>query len=330
MKALVTGASGFLGGCLIRQLLAKGWQVRGLSRRPAEGFASADFEMTTGDICNAEAVANACAGVDIVFHTAAIAGVWGPWKRFYETNVVGTENVLAGCKRHGVEHLVYTSSPSVTFDGSDQSGVDESAPYPDSWLCHYPHTKSIAERQVLAASNELKTCALRPHLIWGPGDPHLIPRLIDRARSGRLRRIGDGENRIDMVHVENAAHAHVLAADNLLGSGTANGKAYFISQDEPVNCWLWIDEILVLANLPPLEKTITRRSAWFAAIAAESIWTLLRKSGEPPLTRFVVAQMATDHWFDLTAAKRDLGYTPIVSTIDGMQTLAEDIERREL
>ena len=143
-----------------------------------------------------QAVQAAVSGVEVVYHTAAVPGVWGAWELFHSVNVRGTENVIAACRACGVRKLVFTSSPSVTFDGTDQCGVDESAPYPQRWLCHYPHTKALAEQAVLAANDgrDLLTCALRPHLIWGPRDPHLVPRLIDRARRGRLRQVGDGNN----------------------------------------------------------------------------------------------------------------------------------------
>src|SRR5262249_15645668 len=155
-----------------------------------------------------------------------------------------------------------TSSPSVTFDGSPQEGVDESAPYASRWLCHYPHTKALAEQAVLAANSpELATCALRPHLIWGPGDRHLIPRLIARAGTGALRRVGDGTNRIDMVYIDNAAEAHLLAADRLAVGSPVAGRTYFVTQGEPVNCWQWIDEILALVGLGPLVRSISVRAA---------------------------------------------------------------------
>jgi 2-alkyl-3-oxoalkanoate reductase len=204
-----------------------------------------------GPLRDAGVAAAACEGMDAVFHAAGVAGIWGPWSHFYSINTLTTRNIVAGCQRHRVPKLVYSSSPSVTFDGGDQSGVDETVAYPSRWLCHYPHSKALAEQHVLQSDGQdgVRTCALRPHLIWGPRDRHLIPRLLERARSGRLRRVGDGRNRIDMVYVANAASAHLQAADALEPGSPVCGRAYFITQDDPVNCWDWINEILALAHV---------------------------------------------------------------------------------
>jgi nucleoside-diphosphate-sugar epimerase len=222
---------------------------------------------------------------------------------------------------------VYASSPSVTFDGRDQCGVDESAPYPARWLCHYPHSKALAEREVLAANGTsgLATCSLRPHLIWGPRDRHLVPRLIDRARRSRLRRVGDGKNLIDVAYVENAARAHLQAADALTLDGPVAGKAYFISQGEAVNCWQWIDELLSLAGLPPVDKAISLPAAWRIGAACEFAYRVLRRTSEPPMTRFLAAQLGRSHYFDISAARRDFGYEPVVSLAEGMRRLRDDI-----
>ena len=253
--------------------------------------------------------------------SAGVAGMGGPWKHYYENNTLGTRHVVEGCLAHGVGRLVYTSSPSVTFDGRSQEGVDESAPYPKRWLCHYAHSKALAEQHVLASNgqNGLLTCALRPHLMWGPRDRHLIPRLLERARSGRLRRIGDGTNLIDTLYVENAAAAHLLAADALRPGSSVPGRAYFISQGEPVNCWAWIDQLLALAGLPPVRKSISLRAAWITGAAYEAAYRLLRLRGEPPMSRFLAAQMATSHYFNIGRARRDFGYEPKISTAEGMR-----------
>jgi nucleoside-diphosphate-sugar epimerase len=262
--------------------------------------------------------------VDTVFHTAAVAGIWGRWSQYYETNVVGTQNVLDACGTHQVQRLVYTSSPSVTFDADDQCGVDESAPYASRWICHYPHSKALAEQRVLAAdgSGGLSTCALRPHLIWGPRDPHLVPRLVQRARSRRLRQVGDGSNRVDMIYVDNAAQAHWQAAE-ALAAGTAGGKAYFISQGEPVVCWQWINQILELADVAPVNRRISFPAAWRLGAALEWLYTCVPLPGEPPMTRFLAAQLAKSHYFSMDRARQDLGFQPRVSTAEGMRRLAE-------
>jgi nucleoside-diphosphate-sugar epimerase len=260
-----------------------------------------------------------------VHHLAGKAGIWGPWSEYFGTNVLGTRNVLSGCVSASVPRLVYTSSPSVTFDGSDQCGVDETSPYPRRWLCHYQHTKAIAEREVLDAHGRqgLATCALRPHLIWGARDRHLIPRLVARARQGRLRRVGDGTNLIDTICVENAALAHILAADRLTLDSPLGGKAYFLSQGEPVNCWTWIDQILAMIGLPGVKKAVPARVAWHAGATLECVYTALRRTSEPPMTRFLAAQLARSHYFDISRARRDLGYEPRVSMAEGMRRLGD-------
>ena len=325
--ALVTGAGGFLGRYIAEQLVARGDRVRGFSRHEYAELAALGIETVTGDLRDANAVEAACQGIDMVFHVAGVAGIWGPWDHFHGINTRGTEHVIAGCQRHGVPRLVYTSSPSVTFDGGDQLGIDETAPYPDKWLCHYPHTKALAEQAVLAANGEggLATCALRPHLIWGPRDQHLIPRLLDRARRGKLRRIGDGRNLVDMIYVENAAAAHLLAGDALQLGGPNAGKAYFISQADPVNCWEWIDQILVSAGQSPVKRAISFKTAWRIGSAMEMVYRTVGLRTEPRMTRFLAAQLAKSHYFDTTAAYQDFGYSPNVSTVEGMRRLAESL-----
>lgn len=323
---LVTGANGFLGLYLVEQLVARGERVRAFCRRRSAELDSLGVETALGDVRDAETTAAACLGIDTVFHVAAVAGIWGSWKHFYETNRLGTHNVLAGCLQHGVKKLVYTSSPSVTFDGREQCGIDENAPYPERWLCHYPHTKALAEQEVLAANRQqgLLTCALRPHLIWGPRDRQLVPRVIERARHNKLMRVGDGKNLIDMVFVENAALAHLQAADHLSPGSPVAGSAYFISQGQPVNCWQWIDELLALAGLPPVPRAISTNAAYAIGAALETAYTLLRKTDEPRMTRFLALQLGKSHYFNIDRARCDFGYEPRVSTSEGMARLAAD------
>jgi 2-alkyl-3-oxoalkanoate reductase len=331
MTALVTGAAGFLGRHIVQQLLARGVMVtafcRTLPPKPETLFGSntTGLNIATGDIRDATAVEAAARGADTIFHTAAIAGVWGPWRRYKRNNVDGTQNVIAACRQHGVSKLVYTSSPSVVFTTTDQSGVDESIPYTARWLCHYPRSKAMAEQAVLAANGEngLYTCALRPHLLFGPGDRQLLPRLLERARSGRLRRVGNGKNLIDIVYIENAAAAHIQAADTLKEGSPVCGRAYFISQGEPVQCWQWVDDLLALASLPPVRSSMSFSAAWRSGIALETVYRLLRIQTEPPMTRFLAAQLGREHWFDISAARRDFGYQPQVSTAEGMRRLKD-------
>ena len=323
MRALVTGGGGFLGGAVVRLLRERGDSVRSFSRQAYPALEALGVEQRRGDLGDAAAVAAAVAGCDVVFHVAAKAGVWGPWAEYYSANVVGTEHVLAACRLHGVRRLVYTSSPSVVFAGHDEEGIDESAPYPKKFLANYPRSKAMAERLVLAANGPaLATVALRPHLIWGPGDPHLVPRLVERARAGKLRQVGNGRNRVDTVYVTNAADAHVLAGDRLAPGSPVAGRAYFITQGEPVLLWDFINRVLQASGLPRATRRIPAWAAYAAGAILEGVYRLLRLRGEPPMTRFVARQLATSHWFDISAARRDLGYEPRVSTEEGLRRLA--------
>jgi 2-alkyl-3-oxoalkanoate reductase len=323
-RILVTGCGGFLGSEIARQLITRGDEVIGYARGHYPALASLSIRWVRGDVRDSAALAQACRGVDAVIHTAAVAGLWGPWDHFHSINTVGTQNVIAACREAGVGVLVHCSSPSVTFDGGHQSGIDESVPLAARHLCHYSHTKALAESEVLAAHRpgRLQTAALRPHLIWGVGDPHLLPRLIDRAKSGRLAIVGDGRNRIDTVHVRNAAYAHVLALDRLQQDRSpAGGRAYFVSQGEPVECEAWITQLLETAGIGPPRRRIGFKAAWRIGATFEAAYRVARVHREPPMTRFLAAQLARDHYFNLTAARELLGYVPLVSTEEGLEEL---------
>jgi nucleoside-diphosphate-sugar epimerase len=327
MHAVVTGGGGFLGFAVIERLLAAGYSVTSFSRRFYPELAQLNVRQFQGDIRDAEAVAVATAGADLVVHTAAKAGVWGSYREFFDINTTGTRNVIAACLRHNVPRLVYTSSPSVILDGSDVEGADESIPYPSRYTAAYPETKALAERDVLrtGAEGRLLTVALRPHLIWGPRDNHLVPRIIARAR--RLKQVGAGSNRVDTVYIDNAAAAHILAADELKRRPELSGRVYFISQGEPVYLWEMINRILDAAGLDPVRKRVPKWAAWTLGALMEAVFYLVRREAEPPMTRFVATELATSHWFDISAARNDLGYAPSVSTEEGLQRLRAWLRR---
>lgn len=322
MTILITGGGGFLGRSIATALMQRGLAVRSLARNEYPQLAALGVEQVRGDIADADAVMRAAAGCEAVFHVAALVEMWGPHERFFSTNVVGTRHVLAACVALGVPKLIYTSTPSVVHGGDAVAGVDESAPYPDHYEAHYPATKAIAEREVLAANSPtLATCAIRPHLVWGPGDSSMLPRVLAKARSGRVRHIGPPQT-IDACYIDNAVEAHLAALDRLVpGGGPPAGKAYFITQGEPLSGHEFLDQLLDAAGLPKITKTIGVGAAKRAAGLAEGLWKLLRLRGEPPITRFVVSQLSTAHWYDISAAKRDLGYVPRVGHAEGMQRL---------
>lgn len=311
MRALVTGGGGFLGRYIVEQLLARGDSVTVFSRGAYPELAGLGAVLIRGDVQDADALAAACRGMDAVFHVAAKAGLWGDWEAFYGVNVVGTENVIAACRANGVPRLINTSSPSVVFDGTSQEAVDESYPYPLHYESPYPHTKALAEQRVTQANDgNLLTVSLRPHLIWGPRDTHLLPGLLARAAKGQVPQVGDGANRVDLTYVEDAAAAHLLAADALVPGSPVAGAVYFISQDEPVALWPWIRQLLAELGLPPIRRRYPLGLARAAGAVLQQIHRTLRLSGEPRLTPFLASELAQSHYYDISRAKRDLGYRP--------------------
>lgn len=319
---LVTGATGFLGSHLLARLRASGRLVTIVSRSPRPELAASGLRVVVGALHDPAVCAEAVREARTVFHVAARVGVWGGREEFFRDNVVATRTLLAAARAAGVERFVHTSTPSVVYNGRDLAGADESLPLTTDCPSPYPLTKAMAEREVLAAhADTFRVCALRPHLIWGVGDPHLVPRILARAAAGRLRVVGTGQNLVDMVHVENATDA-LLRAEAALAAGRAGGRAYFITNGEPVNLWRWIDDLLIALGRPPLPKRRVPLPVAFAlGGVCEGLWRLLRRDGEPPMTRFVAAELAKDHWFRIDAARRDLGYEPRVSMAAGTTEL---------
>ncbi|HWA09940.1 MAG TPA: NAD-dependent epimerase/dehydratase family protein [Opitutaceae bacterium] len=323
MSTLVTGGTGFLGRRLVVRLLAAGRRVTVLGRTPAPDLEARGARFIRASVEDRDALRAACAGIETVFHTAAKVGVWGNREEFFRTNVLGTRAVIDACRANGVARLVYTSTPSVVYNGRDLAGADESLPLTRDCPAAYALTKAEAERDVLAANAPtLRTVALRPHLVWGVGDPHLVPRILARARAGRLRIIGSGHNRVDMVQVENAVDAHLAAETGLAAAAPkCAGRPYFITNGEPVVLWDWINGLLRALGEPAVTRRVSLGVAQAAGAGCELLWRLLPLRSEPPMTRFVAAELAKDHWFDLSAARRDLGYRPRISMAAGTAEL---------
>ena len=324
MKAFVTGGGGFLGLALVKMLREGGHDVVSLQRGVYPELEKTGARCLRGDIGDAEGVKKAAAGCDTVFHVAAKAGVWGRYEDYYRANVLGTRNVIDACRDLKIPRLVATSSPSAVFSGRDENGIDESAPYPPKYLAPYPQTKAIAEQMVLSANGGgLATVALRPHLIWGPGDPHLVPRVIERGASGRLALVGRGDNLVDATYIDNAARAHLLAAERLDARSPCAGRAYFISNGEPIPMRELLNRILAAGGLKPVEKSVPPALAYLAGWFLEVVTRLAGKTEEPAMTRFVARQLSTAHWYDISAARRDLDYRPAVGIDEGMKRLGE-------
>ncbi|WP_374602884.1 2-alkyl-3-oxoalkanoate reductase [Arenimonas sp.] len=325
MKLLVTGGAGFLGQALCRALQAEGHEVTSFQRSHSPALEAMGVRQVRGDLADAAAVQAALDGQQGVFHNAAKAGAWGSEASYFAANVTGTRNVLAAMRVHGIGRLVYTSTPSVTHSGRTavEGGNEAGTPYGEKFKAPYPATKLIAEREVLAANDAtLATVALRPRLIWGPGDTQLLPRLVERAKAGRLRFIGGGHNRMDTTYIDNAAQAHVLAFNALAPGAACAGKAYFISNGEPREVRRIVNDLLAAAGQPPVDKSLPYGLAYAAGAVLERAWPLLGLKGEPPMTRFLAEQLSTPHWYDISAAARDFGYVPRVSTDEGLRRLA--------
>lgn len=331
MTALVTGGGGFLGGWIVRALRARGDAVRVLARRRTPALDGLDVGWVEGDLRDPAAVARAVRGVTSVIHVAAKPGYWGPYAEYRDANVTGTQHVIDACRAAGVGVLVHTSTPSVVFDGPLE-GADEERPYARRWLCAYPETKAEAERRVLAAHapGRLHTVALRPHLVFGPGDRHLLPRLRAAALAGRLPVVGDGRNRVSVTYVENAAAAHLAALDAVRApDAPAGGRAYFVAEPEPVVLWDFLHRVFAALGVPAPRRRVRAGPAYALGAACEIAYRLLRLGGEPPLTRFLVAQLAESHWFSVERARRELGWTSHVSLDEGVRRLVAHERRQE-
>ncbi len=328
MKYVVTGGGGFIGSHIIKALKTREPEadIVAYQRSANKELKQMGVAVVQGDLGDPAALSRICEGADTVFHVAARAGIWGSWEDFYQPNVIGTRNVLYACNSGGVKHLIYTSTPSVVFGGKPIRGEDESLPYPESWPFFYGHTKALAEASVLEANQKpqqgVQTIALRPHLVWGPGDPHIIPRVLQRARAGRLRIVGDGSNRVDITHVDNVVAGH-LAALGALREGRAGGRAFFLSDDKPVLLWDWINMLLEGLDIPVIEKRVSLETAQRIGGVLEWVYRTFRLKGEPPMTRFTAMQLGEDHWFNVSAAKDQLGYRPVMDNETGVRNLIE-------
>ena len=321
-SALVTGGGGFVGTALVRMLLERGYEVRVLGRREYPHIKKLGARCFVGDISLQQTLAPAFAGVDIVFHTAAKAGIWGTWEEYRQTNIVGTQNVVRQSLEHDIRKLVYTSTPSVVFDQKDICGGDESLPYPEKFLCNYARSKVSAEKHVLKKNSErLQTCAIRPHLIWGPGDPHLIPRLLERGRQRSLKIVGSGLNLVDISYVDNVAHGHILAGEMLGKSSKIGGQAYFIGQERPVKLWQWINELYAALGIEPISRRVPFAAAYAIGGLLEALYQVGSVDKEPKMTRFLALQLARSHYFSHAKAAADFGYEPLVSLEEGQHRL---------
>ena len=322
-RLLVTGGRGLLGNVVITTAVARGWQVRALQRHPsgvADGEAVVDI---TGSITDPASIERAIEGCDAVIHLAARVGIEGRWSDFESVNVVGTEMVLDAARRAGVESFVHVSSPSVAHAGRALEGADAAPADPTSARGHYSRSKAMAEQLALATKG-LPVVAIRPHLVWGPGDEQLVGRIVSRARSGRLFVIDGGRALIDTTYIDNAADAIVHALGRT-ASSKVQGRAFVISNGEPRPVREIIESIVRAAGVATPIRSVPFAPA-FAAGAVGEWWGSLTHT-EPLVTRFLVEQLATAHWFDPRPSWDDLEWRPTIGLDEGMRRLAAHYQR---
>lgn len=327
-RVIITGGGGFVGRKIVQLLCEEGVQCAVIGRNRYFDLEDQGVECYQGDIRDRSFVIQHLKDADVVFHVAALAGIWGNWQNYSQVNITGTQNVVDGCIQNNIPVLVHTSTPSVVFDRNDIIEGDENLPFPQKYLCNYAKSKAVAEKIVLSVDQRiLRTCAIRPHLIWGPGDPHLIPRLLARGRSGDLKIVGDGTNIVDITYIDNVGLAHILAAKELLLSVKCCGKAYFIGQERPVQLWGWINELFKKVGIEPITNKISLPAALVAGTILEKIHLLFKSAKEPKMTRFLAEQLARSHCFSHDRAKRDFGYAPHISIEVGMERLIHWLEK---
>lgn len=326
--SLVTGAAGFVGRNLVQALKARGDDVRAIDIADSTEIGGVDYRKV--DITDANAVLEACAGVDSVFHAASLVHTkWNQIEAVWGVNLGGTENIIAGCRAGGVKRLNYVSSASVVYEGRDIENGDEALPYATSSQAPYADSKIKAEQLVLQNNDDtLATCAIRPHVIFGPGDPRFVPTLVKAARSGRLRvQVGLSNWMSDYTFVDNVSDALILADDKLAPGSAVAGEAFFITNGEPMEFWGFVRKVLAELELPPIKFAVPHQLVYAVAAIKEGIDTLRggTLNAEDGLSRFAVRYMCTHHYFAIEKARRLLGYEPRVSIDEGIKLTCDHL-----
>ena len=316
MKVLVTGATSMLGGGLARALIGRGDEVTVLQRRPS-GLACREV---LADVADASAVSSTMTGQDAVVHLAAKVDIVGGWPHFVRVNVDGTRHLVEAAETSSVRRLVHVSSPSVAHAGAALVGAGAGPADPQRVRGNYATSKAMAEQIALAAdSPDLAVVAIRPHLVWGPGDTQLIGRIVDRARAGHMALVGSGAALIDTTYVDNAVDALVCALDRC---ADVHGEALVVSNGEPRPVAELVTSICRAAGVDPPRRRLPLPIAWVAGAAVEGMWSALHVTGDPPMTRFLANQLATAHWFDQRRTRELLDWVPRISLAEGFRRLA--------
>ena len=323
MKVLVTGTGSLLLGGVASELLRRGDEVVCLQRRPAAFMGHQNAHEVLADICNTDAVALAAKGCDAIIHGAARVGVVGSQKEFYDTNVLGTENILRAAEQQSISRLVFVSTPSVAHTGASLVGAPAGQAEIGRSRSYYAESKAIAERTVLNARNsQLAVVAIRPHLVWGPGDTQLVGRIVERAKSGRLAVVGTGNALVDSTYIDNAISAHIAALDALHIGSACDGKAYVVSNGEPRTVNELMRSMCESAGVPFEPRHLSLTLGIRLGALVERLWPLMQSS-EPPITRFIAEQLGTAHWFDQRVVHNDLKWAPSVTLDEGFKQLTQ-------
>ena len=319
----MTGTGSLLLGGLASELLRRGDEVVCLQRRPAAFMGHQNAHEVLADICDADAVALAAKGCDAIIHGAARVGVVGSQKEFYDTNVHGTENILRAAEQQSISRLVFVSTPSVAHTGDSLVGAPAGQAEIGRSRSYYAESKAIAERTVLNARNsQLAVVAIRPHLVWGPGDTQLVGRIVERAKSGRLAVVGTGNALVDSTYIDNAISAHIAALDALHIGSACDGKAYVVSNGEPRTVNELMRSMCESAGVPFEPRHLSLTLGIRLGSLVERLWPLMQSS-EPPITRFIAEQLGTAHWFDQRVVHNDLKWAPSVTLDEGFKQLTQ-------
>lgn len=325
MKILITGATGFLGFQLAKDLIKKGHEVYNFSRSSSKELDELGVLTINGDLTNIQNVTDLLdkTPIEAIFHVASKVGMWGHWDDFYKSNFIGTKNLYDLAQKYeAIKYFIYTSTPSVVFENKSILNGDESLPYAKDSLSLYAKSKILAEDYILNKRTRLLTCALRPHLIYGEKDKNIIPRLIEAKKKNKLKIIGNGENLVDVIHVENASHAHILAFEELTKQAKCSGKAYFIAQEKPVKLWEFINKILETKKISPVNQKINFKTAYYIGLAIEIILKTFRiYNVHPAMTRFVALQLGKSHYFSHERAYQDFGYSPLFNIEESLNKI---------
>jgi nucleoside-diphosphate-sugar epimerase len=328
MNALVTGGGGFIGFALVNELVRRDFNVTSFSRGDYPELRKIGVKTIRGDLSDLDSVLPATVGTDIIFHVAAKAGTSGLYREYYKTNVTGTENIIHSCKINKIKYLIYTSSASVVFDSKDIEGSDESLSYPVRPASCYTATKALAEKLILNANcSILRTVSLRPHLVYGPGDNHLLPGIISKAANGGLRRIGKCKNFVDVSYIDNVVAAHINAAKAIMENPEVSGQVFFITNGEPVLLWDFIDMILQASGLDPVKKRIPASIAIVISHMSQAFNRAFIKDQESILTPFIVSELIRSHWFNISRARKYLNYNPVISNFEGLRRMVENRQK---